>query len=94
MRNFDSTDAKDDLVLDVDGVKLHCNSQILSRSSKIFRTMIEEGEVSSEICLKDSIPVEDLRELLHYLYSGEPVDDHNFRQLLHWGEKFEVKHIV
>ncbi|CAI4225093.1 unnamed protein product [Auanema sp. JU1783] len=95
MRNFDSTDEKDDLVLDVYGEKLHCDSQILSWNSKIFRAMIKESEGSSEICLKDSIPVEDLRELLHYLYSScEPVNDHNFRELLHWGHTFEVNYIV
>ncbi|CAI4226888.1 unnamed protein product [Auanema sp. JU1783] len=91
MKNFDSRDEKDDLVLDVNGVKLHCHSQILSQNSEIFKTMIKENEGSSEICLKDSIPLEDLQELLHYLYLPcEPVDDHNFRQLLHWGHKFET----
>ncbi|CAI4227250.1 unnamed protein product [Auanema sp. JU1783] len=42
MKNFDSADADEDLVLDVNGKKLHCHSQILSWNSKIFRTMIEE----------------------------------------------------
>ncbi|CAI4220728.1 unnamed protein product, partial [Auanema sp. JU1783] len=68
MKNLDSADAKEDLVLDVDGEKLHCHSQILSWNSKIFKNMIEEGEVPSEICLKDMIPLLELRELLHYLY--------------------------
>ncbi|CAI4220985.1 unnamed protein product [Auanema sp. JU1783] len=94
-KNLDSTDANEDLVLEVDGVKLHCHSPILSWNSEIFRAMIEEGKVSSEIYLKDTIPLLELRELLHYLYLPcEPVDDHNFRQLLHWGHKFEVKHVV
>ncbi|CAI4231634.1 unnamed protein product [Auanema sp. JU1783] len=42
MKNFDRTDTNEDLVLDVDGEKLHCHSQVLSWNSEIFRTMIKE----------------------------------------------------
>ncbi|CAI4226891.1 unnamed protein product [Auanema sp. JU1783] len=94
VKNFDSTDADEDLVLNVDGEKLHCHSQILSQNSTIFRDMIKGSQGSCEISLKDSIPVEDLRELLHYLYLPcEPVDDHNLRQLLHWGRKYTALEI-
>ncbi|CAI4220983.1 unnamed protein product [Auanema sp. JU1783] len=93
----------------VDAHRSHLKSQILSWNSKIFKGLIGKNrkltdptlqsvsgnEAASEICLEDTIPVEDLRELLHYIYFPfEPVDEHNLKQLLHWGKKFEVNHIV
>ncbi|CAI4224675.1 unnamed protein product [Auanema sp. JU1783] len=92
---FENPISNEDVVLNVNGEKLHCHSQILSWNSKVFKAVIQKSRASCEIFLEEGIPVEDLRELLHYIYFPlEAVDEHNFRQLLHWGKKFEVNHIV
>ena len=81
-----------DIVLSVEGHKIHCHKLILSTCSNVFKTMFTTDMIekhSNEIILKD-IQLPTLKSLLTFMYSDDVDSDEITTDLLAAAEFYEL----